>query len=391
MSVLLLDENRKPTAAEKFNNTINKGMQYVSQYAQQKQQKSQMSNENEAAKKLGLDLNGIQDPETRKALIVQALKGDQKNQQIGKKQELIQNIIRKGQQNKPSFQDQVMNNKPTQNQNKQPPFMLDEQMQDQGIENLEQQNLGEFDASKMTDEQLASLSAIDPNIARSLQHSKDVSLREKTELRKSQETKNIASRKEEIDFHKETQKFDEDLINKTRIAKNQVNTISTIEKSLASGNVKPGSWSNILKGFGKVGEKVSEAILHEDAATLQASIPALLEGWKEVFGVRLSDADLNLLKDKLPSIGKSVEANRAILKIMKKYSGQTLLRSQIASDIKKNNKGLRPLGYTDKIEERFDEMVKPVKVQNGKTGNIVEIPSYLVGDAVRQGGVVVNE
>lgn len=203
------------------------------------------------------------------------------------------------------------------------------------------------------------------------------------------------TRDEELQFHKESAKYDEDLLKQTKTAKSQIDTIGNIEKAIASGNVNPSSWTNILKGFGKIGNKISEALINKDEATLLASIPQLLEGWKEVFGVRLSDADLNLLQDKLPSIGKSPEANNAILKIMKKYGDMTLLRSQIAKEIKEKNGGLRPLGYADKIESRFDEMVRPVRIIRPKTEKTpereIEIPAYQLSDALRSGARLANE
>lgn len=199
------------------------------------------------------------------------------------------------------------------------------------------------------------------------------------------------TRDEELQFHKEGEKYDEELFKQAKIAKNQVETIGNIEKAVESGNVTPTSIANIFKGFGKIGDKISEALINKDQATLLASIPQLLEGWKEVFGVRLSDADLKLLQDKLPSIGKSPEANKAIVKVLKKYADMTLLRSTIAREIKEKNKGLRPLGYADQIEQRFDEMVKPVKIINPANGREIDIPAYKVGDAIKAGGRLANE
>lgn len=199
------------------------------------------------------------------------------------------------------------------------------------------------------------------------------------------------SRNEELQFHKESEKYDEELMKQTRVAKQQSETIKNIENSIKSGNVKPGSLTNIFKGFGKIGNKIAEAILNKDEATLLASIPQLLEGWKDVFGVRLTDADLNLLQDKLPSIGKNPEANNAILKVLRKYADMTSLRGQIADQIKSENKGLRPLGYASKIEKRFDEMIQPVEIINPNTGKKIEIPAYKLSEAILGGARLANE
>lgn len=204
------------------------------------------------------------------------------------------------------------------------------------------------------------------------------------------EDKNI-SRKEELQFHKESEKYDEELLKQSRTSKKQAETIKDIDKAIDSGNVGPSSFANIFKGFGTIGNKISEALLNKDESTLLSSIPQLLEGWKEVFGVRLSDADLKLLQDKLPSIGKTKEANKSVLNILKKYSEMTLLRSQIANQIKSANKGLRKLGYADDIEKRFDEMTTPVKIINPTNGREIEIPAYKLSDALKSGAKLASQ
>lgn len=207
---------------------------------------------------------------------------------------------------------------------------------------------------------------------------------------KSLNEENKLSRKEVLDFHRESDAYDQDLMKQARIAKSQANTLNTIGKAVESGNIKPSSWSNIFKGFGKIGDKISEALLNEDEATLLTSIPQLLEGWKDVFGVRLTDADLRVLQDKIPSIGKNPAANKAVMNILKKYSEMTQLRGQIAEKIKADNKGLRPLGYASAVEKRFDEMTAPVKIINPRNGKEIDIPAYKLSEAMEAGAILAD-
>ena len=235
---------------------------------------------------------------------------------------------------------------------------------------------------KFSKDQLAMLTGVeDREIAEGAKA--ELKFIEEDERRKFEKSKE--DRKEQVKFHQETQKFDEQLIHNSQIAKKQIQTIKDVKEAIQSGNVKPTSFANIFKGFGKLGDKIAEAALNKDEATLIASVPQLLEGWKQVFGVRLSDADLNLLQDKLPSLGKTPEANLSVVKVLEKYGELTLLREQIARDIKKNNKGLRPLGYVDQIEQRFDEMTVPIKVISPVTGKTIEIPAFKVSDALKSG------
>jgi len=199
------------------------------------------------------------------------------------------------------------------------------------------------------------------------------------------------ARREEIEFHKESAKYDDDLIEKSKVAKKQIESFNDILDSIDSGNVTQKSAANLFKGFGKVGDKVAEWLENPDQAKFLTAIPQLLEGWKDVFGVRLTDADLKILQDKLPSLGKSPEANRAIVGVLRKYADQTILRSQIASEIKAGNGGLRPLGYADEIERRYDQALTPVEVINPNTGKKKTIPAYKVPDALKAGGRLSNE
>lgn len=213
--------------------------------------------------------------------------------------------------------------------------------------------------------------------------------REKAEKREFDEKK--IQRKEALDFHHESQKYDEELLDSYKRSINQIQALDNIDKAISSGKVKPSSLANIFKGFGQIGNKIADALLSGDEATILGSIPYLIEGWKDIFGVRLSDADLRVIQDKLPNISKSPEANKSIMNIMRKYADMSKLRYEIGSQIKKENKGIRPLGYQDQIEMKFMEMNKPVKIRNPNTGNIVPIPAYKASDYIKAGGVLVDE
>lgn len=200
---------------------------------------------------------------------------------------------------------------------------------------------------------------------------------------------------EKVMFHKESEKYDEEIQSAVKGAKNQLEAIKDSEKALNSGNVKPSSLANIFSHFGETGKAIAKAIQNKDQATISASIPAFLEGRKELFGVRLSDADLRLLQDKLPDIGKSVEVNKTILGLMKRYSEMSLLRADIAADIKREHENYRPPGFPDLVEKRFDEMTELVEMivpdPKNPNGRKVSIPAYKVTAALKKGARLANE
>jgi hypothetical protein len=184
--------------------------------------------------------------------------------------------------------------------------------------------------------------------------------KEETNAKNENEKGKIAS-KEDILFHQESAKFEDSLTKNASVARRQIPLIQNNIKNVEEGKIKPSSLANIFSGLGETGKKVANALLSGEQAELLASIPEFLEGRKELFGVRLSDADLRLLQDKLPDIGKSKEANLAILNLMKKAAERAIKLEDISQDVlekkgvgRKGGK-LRPLGYEREVMKAFDE------------------------------------
>lgn len=165
----------------------------------------------------------------------------------------------------------------------------------------------------------------------------------------------------DVKFHQESADFEKSLRTHASTAKRQIPLIESNIKSVKEGKIKPSSLANVFSFFGDTGKKISNALLSKDEAALLASVPEFLEGRKELFGVRLSDADLRLLQDKLPEIGKSKEANLAILDLMKRAAERAIKLEKISEDVLEK-KGiafrsgrLRPLGYEREVMKAFDE------------------------------------
>ena len=384
----ILPANRtRQSFGEKLTQGIGTGLDIASKLIQQHEQKKAMAQEEQTLNELGINVKGLS-PEMKKVVVAEMLKSqgkdDLQNKRINQFNSLLfgqDNQNHENQQNNSRFAELSTSSARTSGQQK----------EQEEVQAVNQTKSSKYDPSEISDETILQLQMFDPQAAKLIQDQKNSSIKQKSDKEEIERKNKAANRKEQIEFHKESAKYDEDLFEKAKIAKNQQQTITEIDKALDSGNVKPSSIANVFKGMGKIGDKISEAVLNSDEAALLASIPTLLEGWKEMFGVRLSDADLRLLQDKLPSIGKNPKSNKAVLKILKKYSDATLLRSKIASDIKSKNGGLRPLGYADRIEERYDEMVKPVKIINPNNGNTIEIPAYLLSDAMASGATLADE
>lgn len=135
------------------------------------------------------------------------------------------------------------------------------------------------------------------------------------------------------------------------------NQLSAIEDILDV--VDPASnWTSIAnwaKSFGEPGRILANAFQTAEQGQFQAALPNLLEGFRELFGVRITDADLKLLQDKLPDIGKDAETNRSILNILKSYSTAKKKKYEIANEITDRYGGYRPPQFESLVEKEFND------------------------------------
>jgi hypothetical protein len=211
----IIEENRRPSFAQNFGQAIGGALQGANQYQDfQKSQKMNSQANQMAQQLLGMDVSGL-DPKTRDQLILESFKQQGKGERQDKTQTFLSKLFGGEQEANP-------NQSGMQSNNEMP-----------SIEAITgQKPHKDFNASKLTDEDIAIATSLDPNLGRALGHAKDVALRENREVIKADTTEKNRARKEEIEFHKESQKYDEDLNEKARRAKNQVETFTDIEKAM---------------------------------------------------------------------------------------------------------------------------------------------------------------
>ena len=236
---------------------------------------------------------------------------------------------------------------------------------------------------RITPEEELALSVVNPQAANTISKQREFAQKQKQHEEKIK-----------TDIHKESVEYDRDTRKKAETAKKQLEAVSDIRESIKEGKTGSGGISRFFKGFGTIGDKISDFFKTAEQGKFEANTPLLLEGWKDVFGVRLSDSDLKVLLDKLPSISKSPEANEAVLKVIEKYARPLILKDEIAREVKKENGGYRPINFEDMVNERLDKRLEDergVRVRNKTTRKIVRIPKGQVEAALQNGGELVNE
>jgi hypothetical protein len=372
----------------------------------EKENKKLQEKENEAIKRItGEDISGITNPKVREEYFKQVMKG--KNEaakyanELQGNQDIISDLEERRNESKGSLKAYVNNpglaerlTRPEKEKNKR---LSETPIDPEQLRKIEETRKDpEFEkASPSKKYQMFTHNGVSLNNAKA---EADIYAEEEkiaSKKQKGEEKKTTAEKKQEFDeklrIHKESEEYDKEVLSKSRTAKRTLENVNEAEKALSSGKVKPNNAINVLRFFGEPGKALSNALMNKETKAIQALMPEFLEGKKELFGVRLSDADLNLLKDKSIDIGNSIEANRSVLRLIRKYAEQSILRGDIASELSKKYAGYRPLEYERKVDEEFDRQTSPVKMIDPKTGKTLTVPAYRVSSAIEKGARIYNE
>lgn len=174
----VLPASNKKSFGEKANNALGA---FFNQYNEMQQQKQQALAGEKLSQLTGMDLSGLS-PDMQKIALAEALRSQGKDRRLEQTQNLLGQIFGQG------------------NKNSQ---MGDELMRGESEPSL---NQGGFDASSLSDAQIAQVTSLDPNLGRVLQHQRDVDLRENRENRTEKRREFEKEREFHSSFSKEANK-----------------------------------------------------------------------------------------------------------------------------------------------------------------------------------------
>lgn len=118
-------------------------------------------------------------------------------------------------------------------------------------------------------------------------------------------------------------------------------------------NWGPLDWDNLVTKLGIPGAASPEA------QEFQAATLGYLTGEKARFGVRLSDADLKLIQNKLTDLARTKEGNEAILNLKESEFMFKTLEAQAQQNVLKRNKG-----FTYDFQEEVDKELENLLSQH---------------------------
>lgn len=357
--VQIIEENKKPTFGEKFNQGLGAGLrmgnELYQQYQQKQAQEQQYEQENEAAARMGIDLRGIRDPKVREKAF--ELMGQRQNQQSLEllKQQGKQNILGK----KQDFLSQLFGGNAQQTQ--------PDQMQPE--ETMPQQR---FDPAQIPDEAIAQAAAIDPAMARELRAAKDTALRERRE-----ETK------EKTGKEKQYFKLNEPKLIQLAETQNKLQQeearYERLENLFSNPEKFPSSFTAAL--FSKEGQ-INDIAYSQLSPEAQEAIKLIIDSTsniKDTYGARVTNFDLQTYLKKLPSLLNSPEGKMRVLRDLQIMNKLNQLHAEGIQEV------FEEVGGSDKIpfskaesiyKKKYGALERSLKDQfiNPEKGTFNEMP-----------------
>jgi hypothetical protein len=216
-----------------------------------------------------------------------------------------------------------------------------------------EQNMG-FDASQIPDSAIAQASIIDPNLARSLQHAKDVSLREK----RAEQTYELQKQKQSPEFQREQRvtgsqaeadvKYNQSLQESAKLNELKEKTLDRLEKLNIKG-VTGKPYEKILEKAGLIN------LTSEGRREFAADVKNLITDIRSILGAQFTGFEFQTILNAYPSADFSKDANAAIIKNLKEFQDIKKKEFEYAKELKKENNGKIPEDFQSRVNERVHE------------------------------------
>lgn len=324
---------RKPSFAERLNQSFAAAADTAGQYQAYQKQQNALAAENEAAKKLGIDLAGFQDPKLRQAVVNQSLQIKGKEGLLGQKQEFLNQILGKTAKTpKNSFSSKVN---------------ADQMTPEEGLD-VEEKVIGSnFDPENLSDEDILMADAMG---FKGLREAKDAAIRKRENAEKEKSRKFEADR----DYHS---KRSDPIIN----AAEQVVKNAPINKGLIDQqrrDIASGDTAGIIPFL--VDKLGLEAYRNPESARFKtANKQRFVESIHELggAGARPNQFIEQQLTQAQATLGRSAEANESVLDLEDFVADMKVKRAELELQLAEQDR--EKFGYAkNDISQRADKLMK---------------------------------
>lgn len=218
------------------------------------------------------------------------------------------------------------------------------------------QKLQGFASKDLSDLDIAKATVADQGLGRTLQHGKDVGLREERErealeYRKGQDVSKEEAR-QTTEAQKETLKIRQEFADKAKFARQLLESKKSLVGLLNKGNIDSPFKvyaSSLLPGA------IGNALLSADTLTYKAGLFDEFGVLRQMFPGATRTKELVLLEDKLATLDKNDEAKEEILATSAKKLERDVILADAARKVEKQHPKARLLDF----EERVYEEAKP--------------------------------
>ena len=193
---------------------------------------------------------------------------------------------------------------------------------------------------KLSDEQLALIEQRYPKVGQSLRESKK---------RRSEEER--ASAKTISESYKETKDYRADTTSKNRAAKTDLARLDRMEALEKTGKLEPGAWVSFLDRIG------FKAALNPESQEFEKLVSDFTANIKDRFGARVTDLDLRVFLQSIPTLQNSKEGRQRIYKTLRDLRQIEIDEYNAMRDIVKDsqNKGQAlPFDLQEQVADRME-------------------------------------
>ena len=317
------------TAAQKLAGGIDKGLETIEKHLKGKEEKELFKKQQVAISQLiGEDVSHIKDPKILQKVVEGWYKNKTKEDLQKKKLDYLSETFGKEDTNNLSDEEKL-----------QGPNELDEE----GATLQKEPSRKGLDVANISPEKLAKTASVDPNIARSLQHSQDIAIREKREGIKAKQEKTENLRKETLPIRME-------ISNRAEQARRGIENKEELLRLIDTGNLNDPTFAQIMDslplGLGK-------RFLSEETAEYKG---ALVQGYgdlRNIFSGATRVKELDILENKLADIYLTDAQKKSIIKSMTKSLQADIVREEAAAELE--DKPLSALQFRKQV----DKLTKP--------------------------------
>lgn len=334
--VQILPNNEKRSGLESVLIGLNAAVPGIQEFLGKRESQRSMSAENEAAKRLGIDLSGINDPKMRQEAFKQLMEvrnaPDKFRSQYDAKNKSQLDMLRNLGLGK-SFEG---------NGSK------------QEFKGNDSNEINVDLPSLIPEEDIIAASLVNPSLANTWQRQNEMMMSEARHNQKmmQQQLERSPEFKREQQLTQEQAKADSKYFNELQSASKQhaikmqsLNNLERLNKKGVTG--KP--YEKLLEKFGLVG------LTSSGRREFSADVKNLITDIRSILGSQFTGFEFQTILNAYPSADFSKEANESIIKNLQEFEKIRDKEFQIANELKKENGGRVPEGFQEKVNERLQE------------------------------------